>query len=697
MNDGGVPYSIGNPVGDDYKADFSGLGEYFDVYGIVKTRYSQVYWTRNDPVPLPKEIVDRFKGKVMAITGYEADQVVKTPEGDKSIPIYHQYNHHYFAWLTSVDAEVLDGDEWQFMPNPTKTIVRDREGYTGDYPTNIVFKENPGGEYRKSYHGYPEGYAQLIQSPNEFVLEPMQIDTHNREFSPSAYNDSGHVEWFLPAMEKGKNDLRSGLSPLIECPCSNRIEKTTINESQILNKDTCKSTISSAEQCKDMISASVSSFHASETVSNSSLPSGCLVVPNKDGSFDAVFNSAKSSVKCGDASAKSMYGKSLSDSLVELEISHDGVTATLTLTGPDKVWFGIGFNAHVMADAPYAIIVDGNGKVSERKLVDHGPGVELNTTIKVVSNIVKDGSRTVVLTRPVVVKDYSIPVSPGTLSFINAIGNSVSLAYHAKRSSSMLTLLNTDALGCFCAPEQKTYISYMGQSKEEFSIFCDEWPRSDMARQNNPACKLQTYHGGLRCCKHTWFLTDKEQDHLIPDAVDEYYLKFRFYFQEYVPATSKTPASHQHLHHWVFLIDNAVNDYEESQCEDGSMCEGSIAAQLTVRTMGIEDIPKSFKGVTPLVITAHCHAPSCIREELYNDLTGDLLCRAEAKYGQGTAHFDERDYIALPPCLFGHQPGLRKPITLDPDTPLRAIKVFNNSYRHLGQMAQWTGLMVYDL
>merc|ERR1719410_884550 len=93
MNDRGVPYSIDNGVGDGYKADFSGLGDYFDVYGEVKTRYSQVYWTRNDPVPLPDDIVKRFDNKVIAITGYEADQVVRTPEGDKSIPMYHAYNH----------------------------------------------------------------------------------------------------------------------------------------------------------------------------------------------------------------------------------------------------------------------------------------------------------------------------------------------------------------------------------------------------------------------------------------------------------------------------------------------------------------------------------------------------------------------------------------------------------------------------
>ena len=51
------------------------------------------------------------------------------------------------------------------------------------YPASmasIVFKENPGGEYRKSYHGYPSGYAQLIASPTTWLFNPMQIDTHNR-------------------------------------------------------------------------------------------------------------------------------------------------------------------------------------------------------------------------------------------------------------------------------------------------------------------------------------------------------------------------------------------------------------------------------------------------------------------------------------------------------------------------------------
>ena len=63
-------------------------------------------------------------------------------------------------------------------------------------------------------------------------------------------------------------------------------------------------------------------------------------------------------------------------------------------------------------------------------------------------------------------------------------------------------------------------------------------------------------------------------------AVDTYFLKWRYYFQEYAPATAATPASHKHLHHWVFLIDADVNDYEEAP---GSGI-GSIRAHLTART-----------------------------------------------------------------------------------------------------------------
>ena len=71
---GSTPTWQGTP--GDYSTEFEsnvatggGAVDHFDVYGEVRTMYSQVYWTRNAPIALPPDIVERFRGKVMAITG----------------------------------------------------------------------------------------------------------------------------------------------------------------------------------------------------------------------------------------------------------------------------------------------------------------------------------------------------------------------------------------------------------------------------------------------------------------------------------------------------------------------------------------------------------------------------------------------------------------------------------------------------
>eukprot|EP01043_Picozoa_sp_COSAG02_P075684 COSAG02_NODE_15725_length_1146_cov_1.071633_2_plen_99_part_00 len=61
--------------------------------GPVTSTYGEVFWTSLPEVQLPQEIVERFKGKGMAVVGFEVDQVRKTPEGDVSLPINLAYNH----------------------------------------------------------------------------------------------------------------------------------------------------------------------------------------------------------------------------------------------------------------------------------------------------------------------------------------------------------------------------------------------------------------------------------------------------------------------------------------------------------------------------------------------------------------------------------------------------------------------------
>jgi hypothetical protein len=231
-------------------------------------------------------------------------------------------------------------------------------------------------------------------------------------------------------------------------------------------------------------------------------------------------------------------------------MKHDGRIAEITMTGPAGAWFGIGFNAQNMADLPYAIIVDGNGKVSERKLGSHAPGTVLAASLTVTSSSTVDGMRKVVLSRPVAAKTkdhFAIPTTPGQINLITAIGNTVEIAYHKARTGALITLLPTEVEACMCAPITTEYLTYMNSSTAAFHYDCLEEPRGDMAhgqrmhdgqllangKKQNPACDSKTYHGGLRCCQHKWFLTDYEQNSSIPDLVDTYYLKWRFYFQEY--------------------------------------------------------------------------------------------------------------------------------------------------------------------
>lgn len=75
---------------------------------------------------------------------------------------------------------------------------------------------------------------------------------------------------------------------------------TVINVSAILSSGTCPKAISSEQACRAAVSA-IATLSSSVTVSNSSLPTGCIMVPNPDQtwSYTAVFNSASSSQPCG--------------------------------------------------------------------------------------------------------------------------------------------------------------------------------------------------------------------------------------------------------------------------------------------------------------------------------------------------------------------------------------------------------------
>jgi len=115
MNAGGK-YVIANDHPSSsvrFETDFGRKGfEYFEVYGgPISTRYGEVFWQGID-IPLPEEIVARFENATIAITGYEMDQVFRTPgEPDKPVPITWAYNHHYVSWINGRHVRMAKASE----------------------------------------------------------------------------------------------------------------------------------------------------------------------------------------------------------------------------------------------------------------------------------------------------------------------------------------------------------------------------------------------------------------------------------------------------------------------------------------------------------------------------------------------------------------------------------------------------------
>ena len=158
--------------------------------------------------------------------------------------------------------------------------------------------------------------------------------------------------------------------------------------------------IGSAKECFAAAQTAVGKQTAVETSQGSSFSkaSGCTITYDGTGSAKAFFNTNQTKQCCG-ADITSLTGQA--SSLVDLKMAVTNDNTTITLTGPDKVWFGVGWFAQAMEDKPYAVIVDGNGAVTERALASHmgsaasPAGSLLAPSVTVVSSTVANGKRTV--------------------------------------------------------------------------------------------------------------------------------------------------------------------------------------------------------------------------------------------------------------------------------------------------------------
>lgn len=128
--------------------------------------------------------------------------------------------------------------------------------------------------------------------------------------------------------------------------------------------------------------------------------------------------------------SKTLFGNK--NQTITISLYDDTSTAEIKFSGPDGVWYGVGFN-NTMMNGTYAIIVDGYGNVTERMLGYHQSGLLLTPTVTVTSDTTDDSGRTVVLTRSMTGKGayyYTFDSSISSINLIYAFGNTPTLAQH---------------------------------------------------------------------------------------------------------------------------------------------------------------------------------------------------------------------------------------------------------------------------
>eukprot|EP00978_Attheya_sp_CCMP212_P008412 scaffold19815_cov58-Attheya_sp.AAC.3 len=726
MNGAPGQYKIANS--DTFDTDYGDEREYFDVYSKpIKTVYSQVHWIDHGDIPLPEDIVTRFTdGTIMAVTGYEVDQVRMTDSGDEiPVPVTWAYPHHYEAFLLNskksrlVKKKVTDataklgmshgGDEhWM-----AEVFGVEDDSSTLEIPQVHFFSEGNGGEMRMSYHGYPKNYAQVIESPDTFHIIPMQIDTWNRNMKNATYLPG-------PLPQSSRIPPEAGYNGLLECPCTDRLPKEWAMTYTLADTGNCTSRVQNATECFAATKQIIPSdqYHI-KTVVDEFLPSGCSVSLGEDGSANSYWNTYTMEKESAISSNEDTKVAGVALDVVNLTVSMAAMDSTdavqIKMTAPADKWFGVGFGSdsmciHMQADqcatgGPYAIIVSGD-TVTERKLDYHGPGSVLTASLTVESNEVRNGIRTVRLSRSFKGKSdkhYTFHPAVSSVKVIMAKGCGLEFSQHCGHGPNELNLLPVDVPTEIC---QAGIEGTIGGNKFDNNR-CPAFPASDLLDQNNPTCHVQTYMGGLNCCRHGMLLLDQDQETPWQDQSLEYRLKFRFYFEEYKPAppnSSESP-SHQNLIRLGWATD--AGEYDIIQCQDGvppSQCVQVLTSRSKVRDIvhdckihdasyctgkGSANETKTA-GVKLIYAGPHCHAPTCLSMDLYNADTGRLICHVEPIHGQSHKVYDEQGFIQIPPCLWGDAAeGLVEPELLSLDTTLLSIKRNNNTLPHTGDMALW--------
>eukprot|EP00658_Telonema_sp_P-2_P009209 TRINITY_DN13468_c0_g1_i6.p1 TRINITY_DN13468_c0_g1~~TRINITY_DN13468_c0_g1_i6.p1 ORF type:complete len:322 (+),score=66.69 TRINITY_DN13468_c0_g1_i6:62-1027(+) len=224
----GLTYTISNPAPGHQSVSPPFVGEYFEVDSpTLRMQYSQVYWQTLPPAELPADIVSRFANKTMAVTGFEVDLLRQNnlTGQEESVPAYQSYNHHYSPNLVSAAVQLkldANGQATGVDRGHGKILEFELRNKSDPPPPNArlnqAFVHGNGQEHRQMYHGAPTGYVQPIYSPSHFVLTPMQVATND---GTNATGPSGP----LPKFSRETVPPNTLYSPLLECPCTDRVPR----------------------------------------------------------------------------------------------------------------------------------------------------------------------------------------------------------------------------------------------------------------------------------------------------------------------------------------------------------------------------------------------------------------------------------------------------------------------------------------
>ena len=331
----------------------------------------------------------------------------------------------------------------------------------------------------------------------------------------------------------------------------------------VRSKGVCSEAILTFQECYHAIASTMGGnghTFINSTGNDKTRPAGCSATVDARTALqvDVFFNNFTSSaVECG-ADATVVVGSA--SSLADVQVVLTADNARIVLSGPSDVWFGVGFNASAMKDAPWAVVVDGHGAVTERKLTDQGSNnVLLKPSVKVLSNTVAGKVRTVTMTRPLagMTADYysfSMTSTDVTTPFISAVGSGPTFAYHKNKAIGTLSFLPSSGGACLCPEAPKAFgqasgeLAYYGTEQKQDSGAgavgfragkCAGLPATSLIEQKNPTCDIRHYRGGQSACHHMWSLLDADQEIPWADKPLVFSHKWRFWVQPYLEGYHK--------------------------------------------------------------------------------------------------------------------------------------------------------------